>query len=117
MAIIAFMIFTPLIFGLIFNNAVENAKLEKEAMAMIYITDIFEKIGEKSYEYVTETQILAKLVSTEVRNKYHVEVNVQDIFKNSNNYEDIVKRITITLSYQVNGEIYSVTMKRIKGKV
>ena len=41
----AVMIFSSLIFAMIFNNAVENVKLKKETMAMIYITEIFETIG------------------------------------------------------------------------
>lgn len=114
MAIVTVMIFSTLIFSMIFNNAVENVKLKKETLAMIYITEIFENVGIESYENITQSNI-SNLVPEEVYDIYNVQISVTDYFPDISNNE-IMKRITATLTYQVNGQEYSCTMKRIKAK-
>lgn len=113
-AVLALMIFSSLIFIMIFNNVAENIKLKKESLAMIYITEIFEDIGRRPYSNITKSSVEGN-ISADIKDVYDINVEVQNIYY-SGHIEDIVKRITVTLSYQVNGETYSVTMKRIKAK-
>ena len=117
MAVLALMIFSSLIFIMIFNNTVENIKLKKETMAIIYITEVFEEIGIQNYSMITKEYVKEKFEKkSEIKDIYDVKVEVENPFSGDSKKENIMKKITVTLSYQVNGEIYSVTMKRIKVK-
>ena len=48
-AIIAIMIFSSLIVSMMYSNVMENVKLKKETLAMIYMTEIFENVGRENY--------------------------------------------------------------------
>lgn len=114
-ATMAIMAFSILILSLIRNNIMENVKLKKETLAMIYITEIFENIAIEDYDNITEENISA-LVPQIVRNSYEVELEVEDNFEEIIDVENIIKKITIKLSFEVNGKNYNCSMQRMKIK-
>lgn len=115
-AIIAVSIFSTLIFTLLFNNVRQNIKLKRDTLAMIHITEIFENIGIESYENITEANIINSLIPKDVKNNYGVEVSVTNYFPDIQNYEDIMKKVTVKLSYTIEDKQYTCSMERIKGK-
>lgn len=115
-AIIAVSIFSTLIFTLLFNNVRQNIKLKKDTLAMIHITEIFENIGIESYENITESNIINNLIPKDVKKNYGVEVSVTNHFPTIQNYEDIMKKVTVKLSYTIEDKQYICSMERIKGK-
>lgn len=114
-AIIAITIFSTLIISLMYNNTMENVKLRKETLATIYLTEIFENIGIENYENITEENIY-NLVPQEAVNDYQVEITILSDFENITNNEDIMKKITVNMSYAVGNKSYSCSMQRIKIK-
>lgn len=125
-AIVAIIIFTTLILALMCNNAIENVKIAKETMAMIYITEIFENVGIQAYDdnvynnigldytEITEENIL---VPQEVIDNYKVEMKVEDTFDDIENKEqDILKKVYLTLTYEIGDKTYSCSMERLKVK-
>ena len=114
-AILAVTIFATLILTMMYNNVIENVKIKKETLAMIYITEIFEKIGTESYENVTEGNI-NNFVSEEVRNQYLVDISVTEQLQGVQNNEGILKKVNITLTYEVASRKYSCSMQRMKSK-
>lgn len=114
-ATMAIMAFSILILSLIRNNIMENVKLKKETLAMIYITEIFENIAIEDYVNITEENISA-LVPEIVRNSYEVDLKVEDNFAEIIDAENIIKKITIKLSFEVNGKNYNCSMQRMKIK-
>ena len=90
-ATMAIMAFSILILSLIRNNIMENVKLKKETLAMIYITEIFENIAIEDYDNITEENISA-LVPQIVRNSYEVELEVEDNFEEIIDVENIIKK-------------------------
>lgn len=114
-ATMAIMAFSILILSLIRNNIMENVKLKKETLAMIYITEIFENIAIEDYDNITEENISA-LVPQIVRNSYEVDFKVENNFPEIIDAENIIKKITIKLSFEVNGKNYNCSMQRMKIK-
>lgn len=114
-AILALTIFSALIISLIYNNVIENVKLKHEALAMIYITEIFENIGIANYEQVTEENINT-LVPEKIRNSFKVTMNVTTDLEDVVNNEGIMKKIEVELSYDIANKTYSYSMQRMKIK-
>lgn len=123
LAVIAVSIFSALIVGLMYNNAVENAKLKKETLAMIYITEIFENVGMESFDNLnigtytyndSTTDNIKNLFPLDMVGDYEIELKIEDV-SNEDNYK-ILKKISVTLTYKVNGKEYKCSMERMKIK-
>ena len=114
-AIIAITIFSTLIISLMYNNVIENVKLKRETLAMIYLTETFENIGIESYDNIIESNI-NNLVPKGARDSYQVEMTVTSDFDDVANNENIMKKITVKMSYEVGNKTYSFSMERMKIK-
>lgn len=114
-AIIAITIFSTLIISLMYNNVIENVKLKRETLAMIYLTETFENIGIESYDNIIESNI-NNLVPKGARDSYQVEMTVTSDFDDVANNENIMKKITVKMSYEVGNKTYSCSMERMKIK-
>lgn len=109
-AVIAVILFSTLIIFLITNNILENLKLAKESMAIIYITEIFENIAIEEYVNVTQENS-NNFIPTDIKSDYQVEINVTDYGE-----EDIMKKINVKLTYGVGNKEYTCSMERFKTK-
>lgn len=114
-AVIAVMIFSTLIVSMLYNNVLENVKLKKETMAMIYSTEIFENIAIESYDNVTQENS-SNFVPQEVLDNYTVDLNISTDLENIIYNENIIKKIVLTLTYDVGNKTYTCTMQRMKIK-
>lgn len=123
-AIVALMIFSTLIVALMYNNILENVKLKKETLAMIYITEIFENVGIESYqnlkvgEYEDITNIfydenIRNLIPQDIEDSYKINLTITNQFEST---EDIIKKISVTLIYNINDNEYICSMERMKIK-
>ena len=113
-AVIAIIIFSTLIYSLMYSYVLENVKLKKETLAMIYMTEIFENIGIAKYTDVTQENI-TNFIPEYVKNNYDVvKVTVEDIPGD----KDIIKKIQIKLTYSVGAggkfKEYTCAMERMK---
>ena len=128
-AVIALMIFSTLILSLIYNNVAENVKLKKETLAMIYITEIFENVGIESYENLEngtyenigenddiDNTYIKDLIPEDAKREYRVDLTITNELENVENTEDIIKKIVVTLTYEVNDKNYTCSMERMKIK-
>ena len=126
-AIIAVMIFSSLIVSMMYSNVMENVKLKKETLAMIYITEIFENIGIEnynnlavgSYEDITNNTYdiyVEGLIPEDLPEEYKVDMVITNNFEGVKNNEDILKKVELTLTYGVGEKIFSSSMERMKIK-
>lgn len=111
-AVIAIVIFTTLILGLMCSNALENVKISKETMAMLYITEIFENIGISDYDNVTEDN-KELFIPKEIYNNYEVDMSITNAEEKEQN---ILKKINIVLKYNIGKKTYSCSAERLKSK-
>lgn len=114
-AIIAVVVFSGLIISLMYNNFLENVKIKREALASIYLTEIFENIAVTDYGDITQDYVNGAesgIISNEIGEQgFTVNLTVTE-----DDEEKITKKITATISYEVNDKKYEHTMERIKIK-
>lgn len=126
-ATIAIIAFSTIIVFLMYNNTMENIKLKKETLAMIYITEIFENIGIENYQNLengnyedignnTYNSIIENLVPVNMIDDYNVDLIITDELNNVENNENIIKKFLVTLTYKINNKDYTYSMERMKIK-
>ncbi len=126
-AIIAIMIFSSLIVSMMYSNVMENVKLKKETLAMIYITETFENVGIEdynnltvgSYEDITNNNYdsyIEGLIPEDLPEDYKVDIVITNNLEGVKNNEDILKKVELTLNYEVGEKIFSSSMERMKIK-
>ena len=111
-SITAITIFSAFILSLMVNNSMENLKIARETMAMIYITEVFEKVGIADYDAVLEEN-KDDFIPQEALENYKVEMKVENI---ENQEQDILKKVSVTLTYEITNKTYSYSMERLKSK-
>ena len=114
-AIIAIIIFSGLIISMMYNNFLENMKIKKEALAMIYLTEALENIGIADYNEVTQENA-ESLIPTELADtSYQMQIEVISDLDLSDT-EDIIKKVKATISYKIGNRNYETSLERIKIK-
>ena len=120
LAIMAIMIFSTLIFSLMYNNALENLKIKKEALSTIYLTETLEKVGIATFDEITQEYIDGgNLFPTDMPTTYKMEIQLitEDLdIKDEQKEKNIIKKIVATVTYRVGNKDYKLSMERMKVK-
>lgn len=121
LAIVAVIIFSVLIIALLNNIFSHNLKINKKALATIYLTETLENIGIAKYEDITQENIdnkVINLIPQEALEKgYTIDIKVDEkINLEDEETEDIFKKIKVTISYNVKNKNYEYYMERLKAK-
>lgn len=115
-AVVAITIFSALIISLMYYNATENIKVTKETLAMIYITEVFENIGIANYEDVTQDNISNLIPEAVYNSGYDIEISVVNPDIENVEEQDNIKKVKLTLTYEVGSKTYTCSMERLKVK-
>jgi len=126
-AIIAVMILSTLIVSMMYSNVMENVKLKKETLAMIYMTEIFENVGIENYSNLsvgtyenitvnTHDGYIEGLIPEDLPEGYEVDMVITNELEGVTNNEDILKKVQLTLTYKVGDKFFSSSMERMKIK-
>ena len=126
-ATIAIIAFSTIIVFLMSNNVMENIKLKKETLAMIYITEILENVGIEDYSNLTNgnyedignnsyASSIENLLPLNMAEGYKVDISITNELENVENNEDIIKKIVVTLTSSINVKDYTYSMERMKIK-
>lgn len=110
--IIVLSLFTGVIVSLMLNAYRTAVEIKKSANAMDYATIILEKVDEKSFDYVNDGFVayLENLGEVDINEDYTISFNTEVL------EEDLFKKATITVSYDVNGEQKEITINKLKIK-
>lgn len=110
--IVVLSIFTGVIVSLMLNAYSTSIGVKKSANAMAYATIILEKVDEKSFEDVNDSFVayLEALGEVDISDDYTITFNTQVL------EENLFKKATITVSYDVNDEQKSITINKLKIK-
>ena len=84
--------------------------------ANIYLTETLEKIGIANYDDVVEGN--QNLLPTDLPEIFNETITVENLKDNEeyNFAEDVIKKVTVKISYQVNGKNYEQSISRLKQK-
>ena len=110
-AIIAITLFSGLIVSLMYNNYLQNIKARRDALATIYLTEIFENVGIASFNEVTQENAQSFIPKDLAENKYEASITVTPYSEGNTN---ILKKVQAVISYNFNNKQYKYTMERNK---
>ena len=122
LSILAILIFSVIIISMMYNNFLENTKIKKQALAIIYLTETLENVGIAEYDDITQDNINngnIDLIPKDIEDsnyKIKIEVITNDLDLEENQTEEIVKKIRATISYDLGNKTYQHSMERIKSK-
>lgn len=118
LAILAIIIFSAIIVSMMYNNFLENSKINRQALAIIYLTETLENVGIAAYDDVTQENINNFIPSDigEYNYEMKVEVTTDDLVLSNDQQEDIIKKVKATISYKIGNKNYEHSMERIKAK-
>ncbi len=110
--IVVLSIFTGVIVSLMLNAYSTSIGVKKSANAMAYATIILEKVDEKSFEDVNDSFVayLEALGEVDISDDYTITFNTEVL------EENLFKKATITVSYDVNDDQKSITINKLKIK-
>ena len=115
-SLIILVIFTGLITSLMSATYKLSVEIQKSANANAYATIIFEKVDEKAYDEI-DNNFVENLKSTgEISiddNEYIIELSVQTF---SELKQNVLKKVEMTIKYDVNGEEKTMVMTKLKVK-
>lgn len=116
-AIVAVILFTGLIVSLMYNTYLENVKIKREALATIYLTEVFENIAIADYDAVT-TENANTFIPADLNEKgYKVDLTINsNLNLPDGRDEDIVKQIQAVIHYRIGNKEYQHTLERLKVK-
>ncbi len=125
--IVIFVLFTAVILAIYYRIYVYLVDIKVHEVAIAGVTEVFEAIDEAKYENVNYDNVLALAKKSNLNSKttsgnsiYTYEIVVEkytDIEdrKYTTNTEDLVKRVTININYDLPGEkTHTFTMKKNK---
>lgn len=116
-AIIAVVLFTSIILSLMYNVKYQNLKQVYKLTANIYLTETLENIGIADYDNVisTDSSKNTELIP-ELSNIFTEKIDVEKISDQDNTKEDLVKKVTVTISYKIGNKTYEEVTQRLKIK-
>lgn len=140
-AILIIALFTGIIASLLYNIYLSNASLKRMSKANGYIIDVFEYIDKIYYDDVNEDNLIAYFNNkyyyqengvnpkqdvdvmagtdiTTLNTPFKVIINVQNYngIEGNENKLDLVKQITMSVTYKLGGKDQKVEIKRIKSR-
>lgn len=99
-----------------YNVKYENTRQVYKISANIYLTETLEKIGIANYDDVVEGN--QNLFPTDLPEIFNETITVENL-KDNEEYNfavDVIKKVTVKISYQVNGKNYEQSISRLKQK-
>ena len=101
-ALIILTIFTGVIGNLIYQIAYNNAALRVNAIAVDYAVKEAEYIDKIAYEDVqTSNEKITQINGEDVLDAFTVKLDVEDYKGNDETKQDIIKKVTITVNYNI----------------
>ena len=104
-------IFSGLIIKIFNNIYIDFLEIQKGSNAIGYATMILEKVDEKSFEVVNDANFLNKLkIELHIPDNYNIIMNTKIIYNN------LVTRVDLKVNYEVNNQIRTIKISKLKVK-
>lgn len=125
LAVAIAVLFAGIIVTLAYNIYITTNSLKRSSQALSYITSTFEYVATQYYDDITETKIKEYInlldtsnVSTENTTPYKAQVTVINYNETEGNEEklDLVKEITMSITYKLGEKEQKIKMKTAKSR-
>lgn len=118
LAVIIVLLFTSIILSLMYNVKQQNVKQVYKLASNIYLTETLENIGIANYDDVvaTSSENNSNLIP-EMPVMFKEKIEVESIENEENpELEDMIKKVTVTISYKIGSKTYENVVQRLKIK-
>ena len=115
-AMIILTLFVGVIGSLYYQIAYHNAAIRMNAMAVNYAVKIAENIDKITYEEVEETLNEVLKIDFEIKEAFNPTMKVENYNEEDLSKEDIIKKVTIKIDYNVMDESRSYEIIKLKIK-
>lgn len=108
LAIVVIILFTTVIASLMYNIKYENLKIKNKLISNIYLIETLENIGIASYDSITSDNL--SVFPEDMPNSLQKSIEVTETHK------DIIKKVKVTISYNIEDRTYENIVERLKIK-
>ena len=108
LAIVVIILFTTVIASLMYNIKYENLKIKNKLISNIYLIETLENIGIASYDSITSDNL--SVFPEDMPNSLQKSIEVTETHK------DIIKKVKVTISYNIEDRTYENILERLKIK-
>ena len=110
--LIVFGLFVGIITSLMTSIYRQSIEIQKSANAMAYATIVLEKVDEKAFEEI-DNDFVTKLANS---NEIVIEEGYTIDFSANNFINDLLKKVTVKVVYDINGQERLLTIDKLKVK-
>ena len=110
--LIVFGLFVGLITSLMTSIYRQSIEIQKSANAMAYATIVLEKVDEKAFEEI-DNDFVTKLANS---NEIVIDEGYTIDFSANNFINDLLKKVTVKVVYDINGQERLLTIDKLKVK-
>lgn len=114
-SIIVFTIFIGTIGSLFYSIYKINLQTKMTAAAMNYATEILEDIDKISYDKVVNGMENEYITKFSIPSAYQLNLEVRN-YNEGNDREDLIKKVKLTVSYQLAGDPETLMIQKLKIK-
>lgn len=116
LTIIIIVLFTSIIFSLMYNVKYQNLIQVYKLASNIYLTETLENIGIENYDDIVAVGYNESSdLKPEMPSMFSEQIQVEN-FNQDSDKEDIIKKVTVTISYKIKDKTYEETAERLKIK-
>ena len=108
LAIVVIILFTTVIASLMYNIKYENLKIKNKLISNIYLIESLENLGIASYDSITSDNL--SVFPEDMPNSLQKSIEVTETHK------DIIKKVKVTISYNIEDRTYENIVERLKIK-
>lgn len=110
--LIVFGLFVGLVTSLMTSIYRQSIEIQKSANAMAYATIVLEKVDEKAFEEI-DNDFVTKLANS---NEIVIDEGYTIDFSANNFINDLLKKVTVKVVYDINGQERLLTIDKLKVK-
>lgn len=114
LSVIIVIIFTSIIVSLMYNVKMENYKIKIDSITNIYLVETLENIGISSYDDVVSGNL--ELFPAEISDSFGKQIDVIEVYADDDTKQNIIKKVKVTISYEIQNRTYEQSSERLKIK-
>lgn len=115
-ALLILIILSGVIGNILYQIAYNNAALRMNAIATDYAVKVAEYIDKIPYENVTNGMQITEINGEQIIDKFNVSIEVENYNNDDSTKEDIIKKVIITVNYNILKETKNYKIQKLKIK-
>lgn len=115
-ALLILIILSGVIGNILYQIAYNNAALRMNVIATDYAVKIAEYIDKIPYENVTNGMQITEINGEQIIDKFNVSIEVENYNNDDSTKEDIIKKVIITVNYNILKETKNYKIQKLKIK-